>query len=645
MRFVRLTTVWLTSISLALATSQVLSGCSSPSGTGATPSHGGSSNTSSGGSGGIASGGMSNSSGGASSSAGGAGQGGSSNQGGTSSGGNATANGGSTNATGGSGNANANGGTAGAPTQAECGAMPTGSVTFSAPSGTFQGSLSVQLTTTTSGAEIRYTTDHSAPNASSPLYNGAITISATTELIAQAFVQGVGVGEAQAAVYIARDFDATHDLPVIVLDSYGKALPQPAIGGPRPGGTGGAPGADENIRAGFLSFEPNNGTTSLSTAPKVASVAGFHIRGQSSASYDKKPYRVELRKVDGSDRNCTLLGMPRESDWVLHAPFPDKALIRNAFVYSLGRDIGIPAPRGAFAEVYVNTANRPLQSGDYAGVYLLVETIKNQKDRLNLQQLKTTDTTLPAIGGGYIFQFQWQVNDIEQTLKCPTGQQNCWNWIEVKDPNPWVQQQTDYLTQYLVQFVNALHSTNPSDPNTGYPAFLDTASVANQIIVHELTRNMDAYVRSQYFYKDRDGKLTAGPLWDYDLIAGVGTSTTYANMSPMGFQYESNATRITATADWFPRLLADPAFKATLVARWKELRQNHLSNDQITARITRLTTGLSAGAQRNFQRWPNLTTVRIGFFDTPTANSWDGQVAAMRDWLLTRVAWLDQQWQ
>lgn len=530
---------------------------------------------------------------------------------------------------------------------ADCPASPSGSVTFSVPSGTFQGSLSVQLSTTTSGAEIRYTTDHSAPTASSPVYSAAINISATTELIAQAFVQGVGMGQPQAAVYIARDFDQTHDLPVIVLDSYGKALPMPAMigGGPRPGGSGGAPAMDENVHAAFLSIETNNGSASLSSTPTVATGAAFHIRGQSSASYDKKPYRVELQKVDGSDRNCALLGMPRESDWVLHAPFPDKALIRNAFVYSLGRDIGLPAPRGMFAEVYVNTANRALSSSDYMGVYLLVETIKNQKDRLNLQQLKETDTTEPALSGGYIFQFQWQVTDIEQQLKCPSGQQNCWNWIEVSDPKPWVQQQADYLTQYLQSFVNALHSATPSDPSSGYPALLDTKSVADQIIVHELTRNFDAYVRSQYFYKDRDGKLFAGPLWDYDLIAGVGSSMTYPNLSQTGWQYESNAARINTTADWFPRLLADAAFKATLVARWKELRQGQLSDAQITARISKLTSGLANGAQRNFQKWPNLATMRVAFFDTPTASSWDGQVSAMRDWLIGRAAWLDQQWQ
>jgi hypothetical protein len=134
--------------------------------------------------------------------------------------------------------------------------------------------------------------------------------------------------------------------------------------------------------------------------------------------------------------------------------------------------------------------------------------------------------------------------------------------------------------------------------------------------------------------------MTAGPLWDYDLIAGVGSGNT----SMTGWQYESIASRFRTTSDWFPVLIAEPTFKAAVVARWKELRQGSLSDAQVTARITRLTTGLANGALRNFQRWNNLTTARIGFFETPTVATWEGQVAAMQTWLLGRMAWLDMNW-
>jgi hypothetical protein len=168
-------------------------------------------------------------------------------------------------------------------------------------------------------------------------------------------------------------------------------------------------------------------------------------------------------------------------------------------------------------------------------------------------------------------------------------------------------------------------------------------SFATQVVLHELTRNLDAYTRSQYFFKDREGKINAGPLWDYDLIAGVGRQAS--GLSTEGWQHESIASRFTVTGDWFPLLIADPTFNATVIARWKELRQAELSDAQVTARIAGLTAGLAAGAARNFQRWDNLTAASVGSFDTPTAATWDGQVTAMRDWLLSRMAWLDTVWQ
>jgi hypothetical protein len=548
----------------------------------------------------------------------------------------ATSGGGGLSATSGEGGVSAgSGGAAGAPPVVdECGAAPAGDITFSVPSGAFEGVLSVELATARTGAEIRYTTDRTVPTASSTLYAGTpIAIDSTTRLVAQLFVDGVATGAAQTAVYVARALEPMHDLPVVVLDTYGTPVP----------GQSGGNGTDEYIDTALLAFEPSAGMTSLAATPRVATAAGIHIRGQSSSNYAKKPYRVELHEADGTDRDCPLLGMPSESDWVLHSPFPDKALIRNAFVYSLGRDIGMAAPRATFAEVYLNTAARPVQASDYVGVYLLVETIKNQKDRLNLQQLEPEDTALPALAGGYIFKFEWRVMDIEQKLACPSGQQNCWDYLEVYDPKPWNAEQQGYLTTHLQSFVNALHSATPSDEATGYPAFLDVRSFATQVVIHELTRNLDAYTRSQYLFKDREGKINAGPLWDYDLTAGVGRQAS--NLSTEGWQHESMASRFTITADWFPRLIADPAFNAVVVARWKELRQAELSDAQVTARIANLTAGLAAGAARNFEKWDNLDTASVGSFDTPTAATWEGQVTAMREWLLARMAWLDTVWQ
>jgi hypothetical protein len=42
------------------------------------------------------------------------------------------------------------------------------------------------------------------------------------------------------------------------------------------------------------------------------------------------------------------------------------------------------------------------------------------------------------------------------------------------------------------------------------------------MIIEELTLNADAYDNSTFFHKDRNGKLRAGPVWDFDLAFGSG---------------------------------------------------------------------------------------------------------------------------
>ena len=35
-----------------------------------------------------------------------------------------------------------------------------------------------------------------------------------------------------------------------------------------------------------------------------------------------------------------------------------------------------------------------------------------------------------------------------------------------------------------------------------------------------MTKNIDGFRLSTYFYKDRNGKITMGPVWDYNLSLG-----------------------------------------------------------------------------------------------------------------------------
>ena len=293
-----------------------------------------------------------------------------------------------------------------------------GDITFSVPSGTFQGEVAVTLSSTISGAQIRYTTNGQPPTAQSSLYSGsALRFTRTTQLRAQAFVGQTPTGAPGTAMYVAQNVTTAHDLPVVLIDSYGAGRPD-----------------REYIDATTMIFEPTGGgTTSLAAAPTLSTRAGFRLRGNSSATFEKTPFRVEFWDNENDDADHPVLGMPADSDWVLRGPFPDKALIREALVYDLGREMGLPAPRYAFAEFYLNTDAAPVGASDYMGVYMFVETIKNSKDRLDLKQLDYDDVTLPKIQGGYIWKFEWMAAE-EPTLPCTGPAATCWNYLEVRRP-------------------------------------------------------------------------------------------------------------------------------------------------------------------------------------------------------------------
>ncbi|MFD1145583.1 CotH kinase family protein [Saccharothrix hoggarensis] len=496
-----------------------------------------------------------------------------------------------------------------------------GDIAFSVPSGTFQGQVSVSLSTAIAGAQIRYTTDGRLPTAQSTLYLGApLQFTRTTQLRAQAFVGQTPSGAPGTAMYAARNTTTAHDLPVIMIDSYGAGKP-----------------AREYFDATAMIFQPGGGgTTSLAAAPAVATRAGFRLRGQSSASFEKTPYRIEFWDNDNDDADYPVLGMPADSDWVLRGPFTDKALIREAFVYDLGREMGLKAPRYAFAEFYLNTDASPVGANDYMGVYMIVETIKNTKNRLDLKKLDEDDTTLPAIQGGYIWKFEWMAAE-EPTLPCTGPSNTCWNYLEVADPDPLQPAQRDWLRNHVQEFHNVLRAPNFADPVTGYQKYIDVASFIDHMIVNEVSRGMDAYVRSAHFFKDRDGKIFAGPLWDFDLTFGVGGY--FQNNQIAGWQHQQ--TRQPSANDWYAQLLRDPAFVNQVKSRWQWLRRGPFSDSAVQSRIDALSRPLTNAAQRNFQRWPNLSSPTVGFFTTPTAPTWQGQVQHMRDWMQRRMAWLD----
>jgi hypothetical protein len=521
-----------------------------------------------------------------------------------------------------------------------------GDVEFSEPSRTFKTAISVKLSTKISNAKIRYTTDGQLPGSTSTLYSGdAIAISQTTQLRAAAFVADTLTGNVSTAIYIARDFDYTSDIPIIIMEGYG----------------GGKPADKYNfIDLGFMTFEPVNGVASLDNPPTLVTRAGYHLRGQSSMlMFEQAPYRVELWDNHNKDADYPVLGMPKSSDWAFISPCTDNTLIRNVLVFDLGKAMGLHAVQYRFAEVFINQDGGGLEKLDYEGIYAVIQPIKNRKTTLDLKKLKPEDTDPLALSGGYIFKFDQAVKDSGMLLlQCKGARKlsevsggifggtakkdstaTCWDDLELVDPSEPNQQQIDWITDYIQKFHDALHAKPIGD----WKSYIDVNSFVNNQIVNEVTRNVDGWIRSHYMFKDRDGLITAGPIWDYNFALGNMTDMTWSmgTTKKTGWHVLDNRT---GSGDWHTMMWKQPEYKSAVKARYLELRGNILSDDSIVKLIDVVRKPILNVAQRNFEAWPMGKCMSSGSFFGSGAvkdTTWSGQIDSLKIWTKKRLKTLD----
>ncbi len=208
-------------------------------------------------------------------------------------------------------------------------------------------------------------------------------------------------------------------------------------------------------------------------------------------------------------------------------------------------------------------------------------------------------------------------------------------------------QQKTYIQNYVHEFEAALASENFKDEMTGYRNYIEVDSFIDYFILNELSRNVDGFNLSQYLVKDKNKKLSLGPVWDFNLAFGnagwCGAERTYG----WAYNHASECPGETAfpVPFWWDKLLTDPYFVNKLKTRWASLRLTALSNIALTTRIDATATQLknTTALTHNFQTWPILT---ILVWPNPNIwNTYDGEVNQLKIWLNARTAWLDQRFQ
>jgi hypothetical protein len=335
-----------------------------------------------------------------------------------------------------------------------------------------------------------------------------------------------------------------------------------------------------------------NSTASLNYNGRIM----IEIRGSSTQALPKKQYGLTTVKSDNvTNNNVSLLGMPSENDWILNGLGFDPSLMRDFLSYNLMRMMGNYASRTVYCEVMIND--------DYKGLYILEEKIKAGGDRVDVTKIGTTDNTLPELSGGYITKADKAEGDpVAFMLQGNALEQGVTYIHDLPKPENATNEQTAYIHNVFDALRIAARDGN-SSLKDGYPSIIDVASFVDFILINELASNVDAYQFSTFFHKDRNGKLRAGPIWDFNL--------TYGN-DLFIWNYDRSKSDVWQFSDgdnegssFWKDLYKNDKFKCQLAKRWHELTAENapLNLSQITTFLDQTDPVIAEAVVREKSRW------------------------------------------
>lgn len=408
----------------------------------------------------------------------------------------------------------------------------------------------------------------------------------------------------------------TSNLPIIVLHADGQYISDfPSL-----------------MRAQFHEVDPGTHRASVAAAPSHDGDVTIHVRGSSSKRLPKLSYTFHTVENRTNQVKVPLLGMPKEEDWVLYAPFEDKTMIRDVLAYELARRSGHYAPRTRFVELFMTSSPGGLSMRDYAGVYVLIEKIKRGPNRVNVAKLDRAAGPEADLSGGYIVKRDHQDRGASRFSTAHGGPY----FFVYPDARRITSAQRAWLAGYFRSFETALYGPEFDDPRTGYAAYLDVDSFIDAHWLIEMSKNVDGFRYSAFITKDRGGKLKTEPPWDWN--RSFGNANYYGGGQPTGWYWPRLRPN---EISWFHRLQEDPAFMQRMNARWTELRRDAFETQKMLALVDQLAAELGEAQKRNFTRWPILgERVTCNYY---VGDTYEEEIRWLKKWIVDRTTWIDRQ--
>ena len=393
-------------------------------------------------------------------------------------------------------------------------------------------------------------------------------------------------------------------------------------------------------------------------------------RGNSTWAMPKKPYKIKL------DKKSDLFGMGKNKHWVLLANYSDESLMRNTLAYNLSGAMEMPQMETVWVDVVLN--------GEYVGNYQFCEQIKVDKNNrvsifdwesfaedaaeviaeaenftddaagdledfmkeedmswitsgtvkfndADYQISDYPDIEIPSITGGYLMELDEYYDELSK-FRTDSNQP-----IMFKNPE-FVYTNKDmmnYIQNYIQAFENAVQSNDyTADYNgtaTHYSQLYDFESLIDYWLISEIFFNEEINKKSTYMYKDIDGLVYMGPIWDMDYSSGGEGQTWQTN------QWATICFNLNAQANmWYKDLIKDPYFVLKAQERYWEIRNTYVQDmvNSIDTNYVLLKDSADANAEIWYESDPYIKFEEYDF---------DIQVDKLKGWFFDHLSWLDNQ--
>ena len=425
-----------------------------------------------------------------------------------------------------------------------------------------------------------------------------------------------------------KDFQT--NLPILVLDAGGQKFDVHTVWDQT---TQGFDSVNyDPYRKGFVSLiDTGTGVNRLSDPPQWETAMKARLRGASSQTFPKKQYKIELLDEYGNKDARDVLGMGSSPDWVLNISYLDKSLLRNYLAYTIAGQVMDCAPKARYCEVFFKDADTYL----YEGLYMLIQNIEEGDSFVPLTKYN------PNYAETAFIVRRDRLRDSAVTLYTYSTKNHLTpEYLSVRYPKDTqlTQASTDYITNTINQFETALYAKDDKD-FLRYRDYIDVGSFIDYFILNEFFGNYDSTLHSVFTYQDIGGKLTMGPVWDFDRAMD--------NDFPLVLKTDSTAMHDGA---WYQAMLRDGDFVKQILTRYAELRKGPLSDAHIDAIIDDAVRYIKPAQIRDWNRWDYNRVYDSQFTSTVPINilpltsdrlDYAGSVDKLKTVLREHGGWMD----